>query len=127
MSEAQSRPTFTQYVGYLFGRTLPDSKRDWVRNDLVGRGASVRYMLRFTLPIVPLLALFLLVPGPIWLPLGMMAILLIPLVYFAAALMQIYRRHRLLAHGLDPELLGEKAQRRHDRERADYERRFGRR
>lgn len=127
MAEAQSHPSFTQYVGYLFGRTLPESKRDWVRNDLVGRGASVRYLLRFTLPIVPLLALFLLMPGPIWLPLGMIAILLIPLVYFAVALMQIYRRHRLLSHGLDPELLGEKAQRRHDRERADYERRFGRR
>ncbi|CAG7588537.1 DUF5313 family protein [Rhodococcus opacus] len=125
MSDAQ-RPSPSQYVGYLFGRTLPDSMQDWVRNDLVGPGASVRYVLRFMLPVVAVLALFLLIPGPIWIPLAMMALLLLPLLYFAVALMNIYRRHRLLSHGLDPDLLGAKAQRRADRTREDYERRHGR-
>ncbi|NLE81492.1 MAG: DUF5313 domain-containing protein [Rhodococcus sp.] len=125
MSAAQ-RPNFPQYVGYLFGKTLPDSMQDWVRNDLVGPGASVRYIIRFTLPAVLLLALFLLMPGPIWVPLAMMALLIMPLLYFAVALQNIYRRHRLLSHGLDPELMGEKAQKQADRTRADYERRHGR-
>ncbi|MDO1480894.1 DUF5313 family protein [Rhodococcus ruber] len=123
---SSARPSFTQYVGYLFGRTLPDSLQDWVCNDLVGPGATVRYLVRFTLPIVPFLALFLLIPGPVWVPLAMMALLFIPLVYFAIALMQIWRRHRLEQHGLDPNLLGEKARVRADRERDEYERRFGR-
>lgn len=100
--------------------------QDWVRNDLVGPGASVRYVLRFTLPAVAVLCLFLLIPGPIWIPLAMMALLILPLLYFAVALQNIYRRHRLLSHGLDPELLNEKAQKRADRTREDYERRHGR-
>ncbi|QBJ96599.1 hypothetical protein ERC79_11950 [Rhodococcus sp. ABRD24] len=123
---APQRPAFGQYIGYLFGRTLPDSLQDWVRNDLVGPGASLRYLIRFTLPVLPILALFLLIPGPIWVPLAMMALLFVPLVYFAIALMQVYRRHRLQSHGLDPELVAEKAQRRADRVRDDYERRHGR-
>lgn len=123
---APSRPTFGQYVGYQFGRTLPGSLQNWVRKDLVGPGASARYLIRFTVPVLPILALFLLVPGPVWIPLAMMALLFIPLVYFAVALMQVYRRHRLHSHGLDPDLVAEKAQRRADRVRDDYERRHGR-
>ncbi|RVW07790.1 hypothetical protein EGT67_20390 [Prescottella agglutinans] len=123
---ASQRPTLGQYVGYQFGRTLPDSLQDWVRNDLVGPGASVRYLIRFTVPVLPILALFLFIPGPVWIPLAMMALLFIPLVYFAIALMQVYRRHRLQSHGLDPDLVAEKAQRRADRIRDDYERRHGR-
>jgi membrane protein YdbS with pleckstrin-like domain len=92
----------------------------------VGPGASVRYVLRFMLPVVAVLLLFLLIPGPIWVPLAMMALLLLPLLYFAVALMNIYRRHRLLSHGLDPDLLTAKAQRRADRTREDYEKRHGR-
>ncbi|WP_072690836.1 DUF5313 family protein [Rhodococcus marinonascens] len=120
------RPSLSQYVGYLFGRTLPDSMQDWVRNDLVGPGASVRYVTRFMLPVVVVLLLFLLIPGPVWIPLAMMALLLIPLLYFAVALMNNYRRHRLLIHGLDPGLLNEKATRRANRTREDYEKRHGR-
>ena len=122
----RSRPTFTQYIGYLFGRTLPPSMQSWVRRDLVGPGATARYLARFVLPSFLLLLLFLLIPGPIWIPLAMIALLVVPLAYFAIALMNIYRRHRLQLHGLDPDLVGERAQRRADRVRDDYERRHGR-
>lgn len=123
---APQRPSLNQYFGYLFGRTLPDSMQGWVRNDLIGPGASVRYVLRFMLPVIAVLALFLLIPGPIWIPLAMMALLIIPLLYFAVALQNIYRRHRLLSHGIDPDLLEKKAQLRADRTREDYEKRHGR-
>ena len=43
-----------------------------------------------------------------------MALLLLPYVYFAVALMNIYRRHRLQQHGLDPDLITAKAQQRVD-------------
>ncbi|WP_137875203.1 DUF5313 family protein [Rhodococcus sp. Q] len=123
----QHKPSATQYLGYLFGRTLPDSMQEWVRNDLVGPGSSVRYVLRFTLPLIPIfVAFYLLVPGERWIPLAMMALLLLPVLYFAVALMNIYRRHRLLAHGLDADLLNERAQRRAARTRDDYESRHGR-
>ncbi|MFD4295378.1 DUF5313 family protein [Rhodococcus sp. NPDC058505] len=120
-------PSFGQYLGYLVGRTLPDSMQDWVRNDVMGPGSSVRYVLRFTLPLIPIfVAFYLLIPGERWIPLAMMALLLLPVLYFAIALMNIYRRHRLLSHGLDPELLGERARSRAARTRDDYESRHGR-
>lgn len=123
----QRKPSPTQYLGYLFGRTLPDSMQEWVRNDLVGPGSSVRYVIRFTIPLIPLfVAFYLLIPGERWIPLAMMALLLLPVLYFAIALMNIYRRHRLLAHGLDPQLLNARAQRRADATREDYESRHGR-
>lgn len=121
-----TRPSFPQYCGYLLGKTLPDSMQDWVRNDLVGPGAQRRYIIRFTVPATLVLLLFLLIPGPIWIPLAMMALLLIPLAYFVVALGNIYRRHRLQSHGLDPELMNEKSQKRADRTREEYERRHGR-
>ncbi|KZF04221.1 MAG: DUF5313 family protein [Rhodococcus sp. (in: high G+C Gram-positive bacteria)] len=120
------KPTFWQYLGYQFGRVLPASMQDWVREDLVGNGAQARYLVRFTLPVIPLLSLFLLVPGPLWIGLAMMALLFIPLVYFAIALMNVYRRHRLLIHDLDPQLLNANTQAKLDRTRDEYERRHGR-
>ncbi|WP_072805719.1 DUF5313 family protein [Rhodococcoides yunnanense] len=120
------KPNPWQYVGYQFGRVLPPSMRDWVEKDLVGNGAQARYLIRFTLPVIPLLCLFLLVPGPLWIGLAMMALLFIPLVYFAIALMNVYRRHRLLVHDLDPQLLNANTQRKIDRTREEYERRHGR-
>lgn len=125
-SENRTKPSLRQFFGYTFGRTLPDSMQGWVREDLVGNGAQVRYLARFTLPVIPLLLLFLFVPGPLWMSLAMMALLFIPLIYFAIALMNVYRRHRLLIHGLDPQLINAKAQKRVDRTRDDYERRHGR-
>lgn len=126
MTTERTTPTLRQYLGYSFGRTLPESMQGWVRDDLVGNGAQIRYIARFIVPAVPLLLLFLLVPGPLWMSLAMMSLLFIPLVYFSIALMNVYRRHRLLIHGLDPQLINAKAQSRVDRTRDDYERRHGR-
>lgn len=77
-------------------------------------------------PILPVLCLFLLVPGPLWIGLAMMALLYVPLIYFTIALMYVYRRHRLIAHGLDPELADAGERARAAAERAAYETRHGR-
>ncbi|MFG1790818.1 DUF5313 family protein [Nocardia sp. NPDC049149] len=119
-------PSFVQRLGYIGGRTLPASMADWVREDLVGRGATRRYLLRILLPIIPVLMLFLLLPGPLWMGLAMMALLYLPLIYFTVALMYVYRRHRLIKHGLDPALADEAARRKAEPERLAYERRHGR-
>ncbi|WP_216915275.1 DUF5313 family protein [Nocardia noduli] len=119
-------PTFAQRVGYICGKTLPASKSEWVLADLTGPGATRRYLTRILLPIIPVLCLFLLLPGPLWMGLAMMALLYIPLIYFTVALMYVYRRHRLIGHGLDPALADIDARRRSEADRLDYERRHGR-
>nr|WP_257213784.1 DUF5313 domain-containing protein [Rhodococcus pyridinivorans] len=37
--------------------------QDWVRNDILGPGGVRRYLLRWNVPVIPLLLLFLLIPG----------------------------------------------------------------
>ena len=39
--------------------------------------------------------LFLLIPGPVWIPIAMMLLLLLPWIYFSVALRPIWQRHRL--------------------------------
>ncbi|WP_306359094.1 DUF5313 family protein [Nocardia sp. CC227C] len=120
------KPNLVQRVRYICGATLPPDMRDWVLADLTGPGAARRYLVRFLIPVLPVFCLFLLVPGPLWIGLSMMALLYLPLVYFTIALMYVYRRHRLLKHGLDPELADIGERRRHAAERAAYEARHGR-
>ncbi|MFD6218039.1 DUF5313 family protein, partial [Nocardia salmonicida] len=115
-----------QRVRYVTGGTLPPSMADWVLADLTGPGATRRYLMRFLLPVLPVLCLFLLVPGPLWIGLSMMALLYLPLVYFTVALVYVYRRHRLVSHGFDPELANEAERRRAEVERVAYESRHHR-
>lgn len=122
----RTTPTLTQRIGYICGKTLPASMSEWVIDDVTGPGATRRYLTRFLLPILPVLCLFLLLPGPAWMGLSMMALLYLPLIYFTIALMYVYRRHRLIKHGLDPALADAGARARENVERLAYERRHGR-
>lgn len=56
------RPNPWQYIRYCYGARLPDSMRDWVRNDLAGKGAAIRMMIRVAVPAVLVLAPFWLIP-----------------------------------------------------------------
>ncbi|MGW0637705.1 DUF5313 family protein [Nocardia salmonicida] len=123
---SNSTPNLWQRVRYVTGGTLPPSMADWVLADLTGPGATRRYLTRFLLPVLPVLCLFLLVPGPLWIGLSMMALLYLPLVYFTVALVYVYRRHRLVSHGFDPELANEAERRRAEVERVAYESRHHR-
>ncbi|MEV0770231.1 DUF5313 family protein [Nocardia salmonicida] len=123
---SNSTPNLWQRVRYITGGTLPPSMADWVLADLTGPGATRRYLMRFLLPVLPVLCLFLLVPGPLWIGLSMMALLYLPLVYFTVALVYVYRRHRLVSHGFDPELANEAERRRAEVERVAYESRHHR-
>jgi hypothetical protein len=122
----RTTPTFAQRIRYITGGTLPPAMSDWVLQDLTGRGAARRYLLRFLVPILVVLCLFLLVPGPLWMRLAMMALLYLPLIYFTSALMFVYRRAILAKHGLDPALAEGRARARRAAEREAYERRHGR-
>ncbi|NKX79792.1 DUF5313 domain-containing protein [Gordonia amicalis] len=81
-----TKPSFRQWLWYNLGGRLPDDMQDWVLHDLTGPGADARYLMRWTIPVLPLLLLFLLVPGPLWVSILMMIYILIPLIYFTIAL-----------------------------------------
>jgi hypothetical protein len=60
---------------------------DWVLEDLTGPGAARRYLLRILIPLLLVLSMFLLVPGPLWMGAAMMALIFLPLAFFTADLM----------------------------------------
>ncbi|WP_280258028.1 DUF5313 family protein [Nocardia wallacei] len=122
----RTTPTPAQRLRYICGATLPPTMSDWVVNDLTGPGAARRYLLRILTPVIAPLCLFLLIPGPMWMGLAMIALLYIPLIYFTAALMYVYRRHRLTKHGLDPTLADARQRQHAAAERDAYERRHRR-
>ncbi|MBN4927445.1 DUF5313 family protein [Hoyosella rhizosphaerae] len=119
------KPSFGERIRYVSGRSLPPHLHPWVAQDLTGPGATRRYLVRGMLPLIPLLAVFFIIPGPIWVIASMVLLLLIPYAYFLVALTYVYRRHRLLSHGLDPNLLSTREQLRKQQERDDYNHRFG--
>ena len=117
-------PTARQRLGYVLGRTLPTQLHPWVIADTTGPGATRRYATRCLIPLIPILAGLLLIPGPWIIRTGMVLLLFLPFVYFLLALKNIYLRHRLVSHGLDPHLLNTHKQRRLDQEQASYESRY---
>lgn len=117
-------PSTRQHVGYLAGRTLPADLHDWVVKDITGPGATRRYVIRCLVPLVPILAALLFIPGPWLIRISMVLLLFLPFAYFLFALKNIYLRHRLVSHGLEPELLVRHRQPRIDKEREEYEARY---
>ena len=115
-----SKPGLMQRIAYSCGKVLPPAFDDWVRADLTGKGAQLRTMVR-----VGIVAPLWLIPASVGMHLAMSSLLLIPFVYFAHALDKIWRAHRLRQHGLDPDLVDERARRRDAHLREDYRRRHG--
>lgn len=106
MSE-RTRPNAWEYITYCYGRRLPDSMRDWVRNDLAGKGATVRLMVRMAIPALIILAPFWLIPTTLYVHISMTVPIFIPFVFFSHALNKVWRRHMLAKHGLNPGLVDE--------------------
>jgi Family of unknown function (DUF5313) len=103
----RTSPSPWQYIRYSYGGRLPDSMRDWVRNDLAGKGATVRMMVRVFIPAVLILLPFWFIPTTLYVHLSMTVPILIPFVYFSHALNKVWRRHMLRVHGLNPDLVDE--------------------
>src|SRR5271170_8480619 len=124
-SDLRRRPSALQYIRYCYGGRLPDSMRDWVRNDLAGKGAAGRMMIRVAVPAVLVLAPFWLIPTTLEVHLGMTLPILIPFVYFSHALNKIWRRHMLQVHGLNPDLVDEQRRKRDAHIHQAYIERYG--
>ena len=121
-----NRPNPLQYLAYCYGKVLPQHMDDWVRQDLTGPGARLRTLIRVSIPAILVVAPLWLIPASVGMHLAMSTLLLLPFVYFAHALDKVWRSHRLRQHGLDPDLVDERARLREADQREDYERRHGR-
>src|SRR3990170_8337775 len=101
----RTRPNLWEYIGYCYGRRLPDSMREWVRNDLAGKGATIRMMVRVFIPAFLIMIPFWFIPTTLDVHLSMTLPILIPFVAFSHALNKVWRRHMLAKHGLAPGLV----------------------
>ena len=119
------RPNLWEYITYCYGRRLPDSMRDWVRNDLAGQGAVRRHMIRVAIPAILVLAPFWLIPASLYVHAEMTLPIFIPFVLFSHALNKVWRRHRLAQHGLDPNVVDELKRKRDAHIHQAYIDRFG--
>jgi hypothetical protein len=89
----RARPNLWEYIGYCYGRRLPDSMREWVRNDLAGKGATIRMMVRVFIPAFLIMIPFWFIPTTLDVHLSMT----LP--------NKVWRRHMLAKHRLDPGLV----------------------
>ena len=119
-----TRPGPLQRIGYLLGRPLPTSMREWVKNDVTGPGNTRRYIVRGLVPFIPIAVGLAFIPGPWFMKALMILLLLIPLIYFQIALKNVYRRHLLRNNGLDESLAQTHKIQRLDTSREDFERRY---
>jgi hypothetical protein len=120
-----NRPILWQYLSYSYGRRLPDSMRAWVAQDLAGPGAVRRHVMRMAIPPFLVLAPFWLIPASLYVHLEMTAPIYIWAVLMSIALNKVWRRHRLVQHDLDPNLVDAIKRERDAPIHADYVRRYG--
>ncbi|GFG64904.1 hypothetical protein MKUB_23940 [Mycobacterium kubicae] len=122
---AAAKPNFWQHLTYSYGRTLPNSMRNWVAQDLAGAGAIRRHMIRWAIPPFLVLAPFWLLPASLYVHLEMTAPLFTWALLISLALNKVWRRHRLAQHGLDPNLVDAIKRRTQASMHEDYVRRYG--
>jgi hypothetical protein len=121
----RTTPSLWQYITYSYGRTLPSSMHSWVANDLAGEGAVRRYMIRWAIPPLFVLAPLWLLPASLYVHAEMTVPLYAWWLLISLALSKVWRRHRLAQHGLDPNLVDVIKRKKDARMHEDYARRFG--
>jgi hypothetical protein len=102
--------------------------RDWVANDLAGPGCVRRFMLKAAIPPFFILAPFWLLPveqNAVYVHAEMTVPIYLWAVAISLALNKVWRRHRLAAHGLDPNLVDVGKREKNRRIDQDYAARFG--
>jgi Family of unknown function (DUF5313) len=124
-SMTDTKPSLWQRITYSYGRCLPASMRDWVANDLAGKGALRRHMIRWAIPPLFVLAPFWLLPASVYVHAEMTVPLLVWFLMITLALNKVWRRHRLAQHGLDPNLVDVIKREKQAKMHEDYARRYG--
>nr|WP_245589723.1 DUF5313 domain-containing protein [Amycolatopsis balhimycina] len=93
------RPGVLRWIGYAVGVRLPVRYNEWARYDATSKHWRARYVLQRSVGIVPLCAVWLLMPGPI--SLRLLAVLMAALVayFYSCAYMEESVEHRLGRQG----------------------------
>ncbi|MCF8588903.1 DUF5313 family protein [Gordonia liuliyuniae] len=117
-----SRPNPIQWVAYVYGAKLPDSQYDWVRNDLTGRFATPRHLIRAQAAFVPIyLALYFGFPGEWWIRALMVLLGALLAFIYSIAYKDQNRVRRLMKHGLGHSPLTQRQQAAADVAKVKYE------
>ena len=98
------KPGPVQWLAYAYGRRLPPTMAEWVRNDIVGPHAFARHLLRSQVIYVPVFVLLLLLPGAFSLAFLCFLLALLLSLTYAVIYMEQNRIRRLEAHGLPADL-----------------------
>ncbi|GEE01734.1 hypothetical protein nbrc107696_21800 [Gordonia spumicola] len=96
-----ARPNPLQWIAYAYGAKLPEAQHDWVRNDLTGRFATPRHLIRTQFCFSPIyLAFYFGFDGEWWIR-ALMVLLAATLAFvFSVSYKDQNRVRRLQQHGL---------------------------
>lgn len=101
---AAARPGPFRWVAYAFGARLPTGYGTWVLHDLTARTWFLRHLARTAVQCVPT-ALFVLLPGPLWLRVTIPVFVFVSALFMAAIFSPMIREKRLYQHGFLPEIV----------------------
>jgi hypothetical protein len=87
---------------FAVGFRLPDRNREWVRHELCDAGWRGRLTVRHLLLMLPVCAVFALLPGDLWIRVAVPALFLLCSVGIVAMYADDIRVSRLRRHGLEP-------------------------
>ena len=104
------RPGPVRWLWYAVGGKLPARHQTWVFHDLTSRTWVLRHMARSMVVVVPLMLVWLLLPGPLWVRL--LLVLMAGLVgfFYSFAYIEESCEHRLSKHGY-PHGMGKRVRR----------------
>ncbi|HEY2697296.1 MAG TPA: DUF5313 family protein [Pseudonocardiaceae bacterium] len=103
------RPNPVRWLWYVYGGSLPDRHRDWVRHDLAGPHWVPRHVVRVLVQIAPVAAvavvlLRLFTPVSWWAIAGVLVMGLLLCLWFAIGLARDFCTSRLRRHGFSADV-----------------------
>ena len=93
------RPGALRRLGYAVGVRLPERYNDWALHDATSKHWRARFVLQRSVGIAPLCAVWLLLPGSIWLRLSLVLMAALVAYFYSCAYMEESVEHRLGRQG----------------------------
>jgi predicted permease len=94
-------PNIAGKLLFAIGFRLPQRNREWVRHELTDAGWRGRLILRHLVLVIPVCAVFALLPGAAWIRVAVPALFAICSLGIVAMYADEIRASRLRRHGLD--------------------------
>jgi len=101
MSRLPGDPDAGRKLLFAVGARLPDRNREWVRHELTDAGWRGRLIARHLVVLLPISAVFALLPGALWIRIAVPGLFLLCSVGIVAMYADDIRVSRLRRHGLD--------------------------